>query len=272
MEEMTRDYDERKQLIEKVLKIIEIKYWKKSFLYKVYSKPENQEKITTNEFRIIYETQKNQDIEELSKEEKINKDIQDFLNNKPTAKFYHVQKQEWFWISKWHKRDVPTHSKNTLLYYRNYISKNDELIKYFSERINWVSRKTLMELALIFHDAWKMDIYKKTWSMRWHEKFTLQNQISEIANNFFLDDEQKKYISNIIYFHHLLPENLTEQEKTLIMNNDIFIEYLILTLCDLVSTQWYAVNKKDIESRHNYVDKEIKSLLKNDINELIKKL
>lgn len=272
METMNNEWDQKTQLLEKILLNIEKRHWKNSFLYKVYSKPENQKKLTINKLRAIYDVQCKSHIEELSKEEQINNDISDFLNGKHTAKFYHVQKQEWFWESKRHKWDVPTHSKNVLLHYRNYISQKNELIRYFSERINGISKKSLMELAIIFHDAGKLDVYKQTWSMKWHEQFTSQNQMSEIANNFFLDDEQKKYINSIIIFHHYLPENLTEEEKNLITNNNIYIEYLILTFCDLASTQWYAVNKEDIEKRHKYVDNEIELTLKKDINNLIKKL
>lgn len=269
---MNHELDEKNQLLKKILQNIEKRHWKNSFLYKVYSDPENQKKLNINKLMIIYESQCMSYIEELSKEEQINKDISDFLEGKQTAKFYHVQKQEWFWESKRHKRDVPTHSKNALLYYRNYISQKSELNKYFSERINGIPKKCLMELAIIFHDAGKLDIYRRTWSMKWHEKYTSENQISEIANNFKLDEEQKRYVNAIIYFHHYLPENLTEEEKNLITNNNIYIEYLILTLCDLASTQWYAVSKKDIEKRHKYVDNQIDLTLKKDINNLIKKL
>ena len=274
MEKMDSEYnrDKKAELLKKVLLNIEKIYWKNSFLYKAYSNPENQERFTISKLEAIYEMQSLSQISELPREEQINNDITDFLNGKQTAKFYHVQKQEWFWESKWHKWDVPTHSKNALLYYRNYISQKNELIRYFSERINGVSKKTLMELAIIFHDAGKLDVYKQTWSMKWHEQFTSQNQMSEIANNFWLDEEQKKYVNAIIYFHHHLPEMLTEQERELIKSNWIFIEYLILALCDLASTQWYAINEKDVKKRRNFVDNEINLLLGERISQLKKKL
>jgi hypothetical protein len=94
MEKMNNEYDEKKELIKKILYNIERMYGKESFLYKTYSKPENQEKLTISKLKAIYEVQQSANIEKLSKEENIDKDISDFLNGKQSAKFYHIQKQE----------------------------------------------------------------------------------------------------------------------------------------------------------------------------------
>ncbi len=87
-------------------------------------------------------------------------------------------------------------------------------------------------------------VFDETWSMKWHEKYTVENQLDNISDRFKLTKNQKDYIKNLIENHH----NFNNDEEYL-KELGIFYEQILIRLADLMWTQSEKLDPKDLEER-----------------------
>lgn len=261
--------DKKQKLLSIILQGLEKKYGKDSRLFQSYSNPNVQEKLSLDELEIVASLYTSEEVEQQSQAEKITTTVQNFINNQETVELFHLFKQREFGKGKYHKWDVVEHTQNTLFNFRDQLQHFDKRLNdHFNTRLDGITKHQLMELAIIFHDAGKMDVYNKTGSMRGHAAFTIQHQLSEISHNFQLTHTQREYVKNIIAFHDLPPEQLTPAERQYLIDNNYYIEYLLISVSDLKATQWPAYDPQVWTHREQFVHQEIKKLLDQEITQL----
>jgi hypothetical protein len=181
--------------------------------------------------------------------------------------FEEIYSQSWFWQWRYHKYDVLNHTRRVV---KNFMTQYTKLNKqfsgkikqYFSNEIDWLSKLLLTQLWLILHDAWKKPIYEIQWTMRWHAAYAVQFQLEAICKRFKLLQSHKTYLENIILHHDTpLEDNANSITREILKWNGVYIEWLLISLADIMSCEWDEVNPESLINRREFVIAEMKRLL-----------
>ena len=113
------------------------------------------------------------------------------MSYKVRAIFSEIFEQEWFGKNKYHKYDVPEHTKEALRIYRGFDFVPDKIRKVFLEKIEGLTKDVLIQLAIIFHDAGKKMVFDLTLSDDW----TIED-ISVPSDWLWEEDSE-----NVTYWH-----------------------------------------------------------------------
>lgn len=191
--------------------------------------------------------------------------LHDFLHDHVVYNtlFNEIYDQEWFWNWRYHKYDVLNHTRWVV---RNFMVQYQELnllfawklALYFDNEIDGLSKLVLTQLWLVFHDAWKQSIFKENWTMRGHAAYTVQFQLDEIGKRFGLLESHKTYLQHIILHHDTpLEDDTNIATRKILKSNDVYLEWLLISLADIMSCEWEEMNPEWIENRRNFVIAEL---------------
>ena len=175
--------------------------------------------------------------------------------------FQEIFAQRGFGQGKYHKWDVYDHTRNSIQIFRNLEGLPDWVETYLDGEIDDLTRRTLVELALCFHDMAKMVVHKNTGRMHGHEEYAAQNSMGVIRGRFKLTDAQTAFIRDLIYYHGKYREEDPALEKEL-KERGIFLEELLLDTADLYATQGESVTKESLDARRIFVQRKILELYK----------
>lgn len=193
----------------------------------------------------------------------------DFLSNswEVNTLFQEIYDQKWFWQWRYHKHDVLNH---TILVVRNFMEQYEALNllfhwkikRYFDEQIDGVPKLLLVQLWLVFHDAWKKTIHQISWTMRWHAAYTVQYQLQEITKRFGLHEAHRMYLENIVLYHDVpLEDENNNNTRVFLQNHAIYIEGLLISLADILSCEWKEIRVERLEKRRKFVLSELEKEL-----------
>ncbi|MBF0486681.1 MAG: hypothetical protein HQK98_00835 [Nitrospirae bacterium] len=102
-----------------------------------------------------------------------------------------IYDQQGFGKGRYHKYDVPDHTREALSIYRKFDFIPNSINQLLQEEIDGITKDILIQLAIVFHDAGKKSIYDETGSMKNHVRYTVNHQIDTIAKRFGLTNNQK---------------------------------------------------------------------------------
>ncbi len=164
--------------------------------------------------------------------------------------------QKGFGKGKYHKWDVYDHTRNSIHFFRELEGIPDWVHTYLEGSIDDLSRRTLVELALCFHDMAKMTVHQNSGRMRGHEEFAAQNSMDVIRERFKLTDAQTVFIQDLIRYHGKYREEDLALEVEL-KERGIFLDELLLDAADLYATQGEAVTQESLTARNVFMQKKL---------------
>ena len=168
--------------------------------------------------------------------------------------FNEVYQQKGFGQGEHHRYDVFDHTRLALMIWRKFDFIPLLIADKLKQKIDGLTKKTLIELALCFHDAGKMMQYNLTGSLYNHGLYTVTWQIALINLRFNLTENQKNYVTKLIK-HHMAFAGDRQAAEQLLQAEEIFIETLLIALADLMACQGPAINQSDIKKVNDYVIK-----------------
>ena len=173
--------------------------------------------------------------------------------------------QKGFGKGKYHKFDVYDHTRNSIHFFRRLEGIPDWVHTYLEGSIDDLSRRTLVELALCFHDMAKMTVHQNSGRMRGHEEFAAQNSMDVIRERFKLTDTQTAFIQDLIRYHGKYREADPALEDEL-KERGIYLEELLLDTADLYATQGEAVTQESLTSRKVFMQKKLSEFYTEQMN------
>ena len=178
--------------------------------------------------------------------------------------------------NEWHDNDsVFNHTLNVLIKLKETIRNitNKEITSYLNERIDKYKRKDLLFLAALFHDIGKTQTFLKL------NKYTLcpkheekgSKMVKPILDRFDLSEKEKQIVIKIIKHHGeihniLDPKNphFHEQYKKFKSKyKDVFIELILLGLCDTLGSHLKNNKPEEFNFRINFYKKVLDISIKN---------
>lgn len=172
--------------------------------------------------------------------------------------FAEIYNQHWFQQWPYHKRDVLWHTKQTLIAYRQnreLLSKSIPwLLPYIQHTIDTHTIDTLIQLSLVYHDAGKKIMKETTWYMRWHAAYTITHQWPHIATKYQLTPKEYAFTKILIEHHDTPPQDLTPSIIQSLYTLSAYPAFLLITLSDIMATQWPAIDPIRIEQRRQFVE------------------
>lgn len=173
---------------------------------------------------------------------------------------------------RWHQDEsVFDHALSVMGALEKIISEHKGLEKTLDQKIDTHNRKTLMEIAAMFHDIGKKETMTKEEEFTkciGHEKIGVE-KTKKILERFDLSEKEAEIILDIIanhsVFHHLLNnDNPNFQNDLESLRNkfgeSIYPELILLSYADTINSKLKDANRKEFDYRINFYKKETEKL------------
>ena len=176
--------------------IFEMRFWLKISSIQKYQKVINIIQLTKSKIIKIL-SQENIDIAFKNYLENVKNIIDNIPENANFIQNPDDEKEHHIW---WHQFGIITHSKEVYKNYQEYEKFiDDENIKkyieeYISQKIDWITKKDLLWISLIYHDVWKFKRTFEKWKVNydWHEEKSKQ-LLLPINERYYYREEIKIY-------------------------------------------------------------------------------
>ena len=197
------------------------------------------------------------------------KDVESGKLTEALPEFYNLKNYIENSRDRWHQQEsVFDHTLSVMDALKKILSEYPALEKKFNQKIGKNTRRTLLEVATMFHDIGKKETMVKDEDFTkctGHENVGVEKS-KNILKRFDLSKKEIQLIIDIIadhsVFHYLLmPGNQNFSKELQNLRNkfggSIYLELIVLSYADTVNSKLKIVRPEEFENRINFYKQEI---------------